>query len=98
MIEKRDRVLYIPINKNRNTGYGVTVLSLFSCFSYGDTLKQAIEKTKKIVLHFKGILEDSTEPEIYQSALATRIAALEYAEAQWFDVEVKIDQLILKSD
>ena len=99
MIEKRDRVLYIPINKNRNTGYCLTVLSLFSCFSYGDTLKQAIEKTKKkSYFTFKGILEDSTEPEIYQSALATRIAVPEYAEAQWSDVEVKIDQLILKSD
>ena len=98
MIEKRDSVLYIPINKNRNTGYGVTVLSLFSCFSYGDTLKQTVEKNKKNGLHFEGILEESTVPEIHQSALATRIAVPEYTEAQWFDVEVKIEQLILNSD
>lgn len=57
-----------------------------------------LKRLKKIILHFEGILEDSTEPEIHQSALATRIAVPEYAEAQWFDVEVKIDQLILKSD
>lgn len=54
-----------------------------------------LKRLKKIVHHFKGILEDSTEPEIHQSALATQIAAPEYAEAQWFDVEAKIDQLIL---
>ena len=61
-------------------------------------LSNKLLKRLKNGLHFEGILEDSTVPEIHQSALATRIAVPEYAEVQWFDVEVKIDQLILKSD
>lgn len=91
--------LYIAINKDRNTGYGVTVPSLPGCFSYGDTLEKAIEATKQaIVFHIEGMLEDGTEPETDQPALDTLITDPAYAGAQWFGIEINESQLIFKSD
>ena len=91
--------LYIAIHKDKDTGYGVSVPSLPGCFSYGDTLEQAIEETKQtIVFHIEGMLEDSTEPETDQPALATSIADPNYAGAQWFGIEVNIDHLTLKPE
>lgn len=91
--------LYIAIHKDDDTGYGVSVPSLPGCFSYGDTLEQAIEETKQaIVFHIEGMLEDGAEPETHQPALATLIAGPEYAGAQWFGMDVNIDHLTIKSD
>ena len=91
--------LYIAIHKDENTGYGVSVPSLPGCFSYGDTLEQAIEETKQaIVFHIEGTLEDGTEPETDQPSLDTLIADPAYAGAQWFGIEVNIDHLTLKPE
>lgn len=91
--------LYIAIHKDENTSYAVTVPSLPGCFSYGDTLEKAIEATKQaIVFHIEGMLEDGTEPETDQPALATLIADPEYTGAQWFGIDVNIDHLTIKSD
>lgn len=87
--------LYIAIHKDENTGYGVTVPSLPGCFSYGDTLEKAIEESKQAILfHIEGLLEDGIEPETNQPDLATLIDTPEYAGAQWFGIEVNIDQFI----
>ena len=89
--------LYIAIHKDENTGYGVTVPSLPGCFSYGDTLEQAIEESKQAILfHIEGLLEDGIEPETNQPDLATLINDPEYAGAQWFGIEMNIDHLTLK--
>ena len=91
--------LYIAIHKDENTGYGVTVPSLPGCFSYGDTLEQAIEESKQAILfHIEGLLEDGIEPETNQPDLATLINDPEYAGAQWFGIEVNIDHLTLKPE
>ncbi|MCO6524638.1 MAG: type II toxin-antitoxin system HicB family antitoxin [Candidatus Schmidhempelia sp.] len=83
--------LYIAIHKDENTGYGVTVPSLPGCFSYGDTLNQAIEEAKQAILfHIEGMLEDAKEPETHQPALETLITNPDYAGAQWFGIEVNI--------
>jgi predicted RNase H-like HicB family nuclease len=84
--------LYIAINKDENTGYGVTVPSLPGCFSYGDTLNQAIDEAKQAILfHIEGILEDGKEPEIQQPTLDTLITNPDYAGVQWFGIKVNID-------
>jgi predicted RNase H-like HicB family nuclease len=91
--------LYIAINKDENTGYGVTVPSLPGCFSYGDTLNQAIDEAKQAILfHIEGILEDGKEPETQQPTLDTLITNPDYAGAQWFGIEVNIEHLTLKPE
>ena len=55
--------LYIAINRDRNTGYGVTVPSLPGCFSYGDTLEKAIEESKQAILfHIEGLNIPKNQP------------------------------------
>ncbi|KDN12741.1 hypothetical protein BGI40_03705 [Snodgrassella communis] len=91
--------LYIAIHKDAETGYGVTVPSLPGCFSYGNTLNQAIEEVKQAILfHIEGMLEDGKEPETNQPALETLITNPDYAGAQWFGIEVNIDHLTFKPE
>ena len=63
--------LYIAINKDRNTGYDITVPSLLGCFSYGDTLEQAIEETKQaIVFHIDCFSVNPLMAELLVSTMA----------------------------
>ena len=91
--------LYIAVQKDGNTSYGVTVPALPGCFSYGDTLEAAITNTKEAIeFHLESIFEDGEEPVIEQIPLDNLINNSDYAGAQWFGVEVNIDHLTLKPE
>ena len=91
--------LYIAIHKDENTGYGVTVPSLPGCFSYGDTLEQAIEESKQAILfHIEGLLADGIKLKINQPNFVTLFDDPENADALWFGIDVNIDHLIPKPE
>ncbi len=51
--------LPIIIHKDENTGYGVTIPDLAGCFSYGDTLDEAITNAHEAALfHIEGMIAD----------------------------------------
>lgn len=91
--------LYLAIHKDDNTGYGVTVPALAGCFSYGDTLEDALFNAKEAVqLHLKGMLDDGEEPIIEHLTLDGLVNNPDYAGAQWFGIEVDINHLTLKPE
>lgn len=63
--------LPIIIHKDENTGYGVTVPDLAGCFSYGDTLDEAIANAHEAALfHIDGMIADNGFQPITPSNLA----------------------------
>lgn len=54
--------MYIPvvIHKDADSDYGVTVPDIPGCFSYGETIDEAIKNTQDaITFHLNGLLEDN---------------------------------------
>lgn len=91
--------LYIAIHKDAETGYGVTVPSLPGCFSYGDTLNDAVINAKEAIqFHIEGSLEDGEEPNFEQQSIDILIANPEYAGAQWIGIEIDLSHLTLKPE
>lgn len=92
-------LLYIAIHKDAETGYGVTVPSLHGCFSYGDTLDDAVANTKEAIqFHIEGVLEDGQEPNINQQSIDNLIANPDYSGAQWIGIEIDLSHLTLKPE
>lgn len=91
--------LYIAIHKDAKTGYGVTVPSLPGCFSYGDTLTDAVANAKEAIqFHIEGMLDDDEEPTITQPSLDDLVANPDYAGAQWVGIEIDLSHLTLKPE
>lgn len=92
-------LFYVAIHHDDDSAYGVTVPSIEGCFSAGDTLDEAIFNTKEAIqFHLEGMLEDGIEPHVFQEPLNSLQNNPDYAEAQWFGLEVDISNLTLKPE
>lgn len=89
----------IAIHKDENSVYGVTVPDIPGCFSWGDTVADAIHNTQEaIVGHLETLLELGENPQITQSAVEDFQNDEDYVGAMWAFVEVDLSKITAKPE
>lgn len=73
--------------------YGVTVPDIPGCYSWGDTIEQALENTKEAIVSHIETLKELGEPiEITALPLAKHSLNPEFSGATWHEVEVDLSK------
>ncbi len=92
-------LFYIAIHKDENSVFGTSVPALNGCFSYGDSLEEALENTKEAIqFHLEGYLEDGVELEIQPQVLDQLTVDPDYKDAQWIGIDFDISNFTLKPE
>lgn len=92
-------LFHLVIHKDVDSTYGVTVPALPGCFSYGDTLEEAVVNSKEaIFFHLEGILEDGLEPHIEKPTLDDIKQHPDYEDAVYVMVDIDITPYTLKAE
>jgi predicted RNase H-like HicB family nuclease len=79
----------IAIHKDRDSVYGVTVPDVPGCFSWGETIDDAIKNAKEAIYsHFEVMAEGGDAVEVKASAIEDLSKDEEYAGAIWALVDV----------
>ncbi|MBS0353020.1 MAG: type II toxin-antitoxin system HicB family antitoxin, partial [Proteobacteria bacterium] len=85
--------------KDPNSAYGVTVPDVPGCFSFGDTLDEAVKNTKEAVLgHLEILLEEGDEVALEPSTLEDLVAKEEYQGAVWVMLDIDLSALDSKPE
>jgi predicted RNase H-like HicB family nuclease len=89
----------IAIHKDSGTSYGVTVPDVPGCFSYGDTVEEAISNAKEAVIgHIETLLELG-EPIDFKATEIDELKSQEdFKDAAWGFVEVDLSELDSKPE
>lgn len=89
----------IAIHKDTGTSYGVTVPDVPGCFSYGDTVEEAISNAKEAVIgHIETLLELG-EPIDFKATEIDELKSHEdFKDAAWGFVEVDLSELDSKPE
>lgn len=83
----------IIIHKDKKSAYGVTVPDLPGCFSYGDTLEDALKNAQEAIeCHIEGMLLDGEEL-ILPNDIEKHRKNKEYKNGTWALVNVDISKL-----
>lgn len=91
--------LPIAIHKDPNSAYGVTVPDVPGCFSFGDTLDEAVKNTKEAVLgHLEMLLEEGDDVALEASTLEDLVAKEEYQGAVWVMLDIDLSALDSKPE
>jgi predicted RNase H-like HicB family nuclease len=86
--------LPIAIHKEDGSVYGVTVPGIAGCFSFGETVEEAINNAKEAIYgHLEVLLEIGEKPEIKESSIDSLIANPDFAGAIWAMVDVDLSKL-----
>lgn len=89
----------IAIHKDRGTSYGVTVPDVPGCFSYGDTVEEAISNAKEAVVgHIETLLELGEPIDFKTTAIEELRAQDAFSDAAWGYVEVDLSELDSKPE
>ena len=89
----------IAIHQDRDTSYGVTVPDVPGCFSYGDTVEEAISNAKEAVVgHIETLLELGEPVDFKASAIEVLKAQEAFKDAAWGFVEVDLTELDSKPE
>lgn len=92
-------LFHIAIHKDKESVYGTSVPALPGCYSYGETLEEAIAHTKEAILfHLEGELEDGKEPEISPITLDDIHKDPNYQGAHLVTLELDISPYTLKTE
>lgn len=84
----------VVIHKDENSAYGVTVPDIPGCFSWGDTVEEAIKNTREAVeAHTLTMLEEGMAFDIEPSKIEDLQANADYANGIWALVEIDFAQL-----
>lgn len=85
----------IVIHKDKESVYGVTVPDLPGCFSWGDTVEDAMRNTRQAIqLHIEALLAQGLPGEIIPSRIEILNLNSDYAEAYlWALVDVDLSKL-----
>jgi predicted RNase H-like HicB family nuclease len=85
----------IVIHKDKDSVYGVTVPDIPGCFSWGDTVEDAIRNTRQAILgHIEALLSEGMAVDISPSQIETLNVNKDYADAYlWALVDVDISKL-----
>jgi predicted RNase H-like HicB family nuclease len=90
----------IVIHKDKDSVYGVTVPDIPGCFSWGDTVEDAIRNTRQAILgHIEALLSEGMAVDISPSHIETLNVNKDYADAYlWALVDVDISKLDSKPE
>lgn len=89
----------IAIHKDENSVYGVTVPDIPGCFSWGDTVSDAIKNTQEAIIgHIETLLEMGEDPVITQSSIEDLRNEEDYAGALWALVDVDLTKMTTKPE
>lgn len=84
----------VVIHKDENSAYGVTVPDIPGCFSWGDTVEDAIKNTREAVeAHTLTMLEEGMAFDIEPSKIEDLQANADYANGIWALVEIDFAQI-----
>lgn len=89
----------IAIHKDSGTAYGVTIPDVPGCFSYGDTIEEAVFNAKEAVIgHIETLLELG-EPIDFKATKIDELKSQEdFKDAVWGFVEVDLSKLDSKPE
>lgn len=89
----------IAIHKDDGTSYGVTVPDVPGCFSYGDTIEEAILNAKEAVIgHIETLLELGEAVDFHASVIENLKSQGAFKDAAWGFVEVDLTELDSKPE
>ena len=83
--------MFIPValHKDEHSVYGATVPDLPGCFSYGDTVEEALANAKEAAyFHIDGLIEDGLFQDLVPSSIETLQAQDEFKDAVWVMLEI----------
>lgn len=89
----------IAIHKDDGTSYGVTVPDVPGCYSFGDTIEEAISNAKEAVIgHIETLLELGEPVDIKVTEIDALKANDAFKDAAWAFVDVDLAQLDSKPE
>ena len=79
----------IALHKDEHTGYGVTVPDLPGCFSYGETVEEAVANAKEAAyFHIDGMIEDGMFDDLKASNIQDLQSQEDFKDAVWLLLEI----------
>ncbi len=91
--------LPVAIHKDVGSVYGVTVPDVPGCFSWGDTIAEALHNVKDAIYgHFEALAETGESLEIGPSQIEDLIGSEEFVGAIWALVDVDASKLDTKPE
>ncbi|VVE55146.1 HicB family protein [Pandoraea communis] len=89
----------IAIHKDDGSVYGVTVPDIPGCYSYGETIDEAVRNAKEaITSHIETLIEQGNEVSFACSAIEDLAVKEEFAGAIWALADVDITKLDSKPE
>ena len=91
--------MFIPvaIHKDEGSVFGVSVPDVPGCFSYGDTVEDALKNAQEaVIFHVEGLLEDGEFDSLTPSSIEDLQASNEYPDALWALVDIDLSRLSSK--
>ncbi len=91
--------MFIPvaIHKDEGSVFGVSVPDIPGCFSYGDTVEDALKNAQEaVIFHVEGLLEDGEFDSLTPSSIEDLQDSNEYPDALWALVDVDLSRLSSK--
>jgi predicted RNase H-like HicB family nuclease len=84
----------VAIHKDENSVYGVTVPDVPGCFSWGDSIEDAMKNAREaIYAHVEAMLGEGMRVDIARSRIEDLAADSDYAGAVWALVKVDLSKL-----
>jgi predicted RNase H-like HicB family nuclease len=81
----------VAIHKDENSVYGVIVPDVPGCFSWGDSIEDAMQNTREAIYsHVQAMLAEGVPVEIRQSSIEDLAAAHGYVGAVWALVQIDV--------
>ena len=83
--------MFIPaaLHKDEHSAYGVTIPDLPGCFSYGDTVEEAIANARSAAyMHIDGMIEDGEFKNLAVSSIADLSQEPDYHGATWVMIDI----------
>lgn len=91
--------MFIPvaIHKDEGSVFGVSVPDIPGCFSYGDTVEDALKNAQEaVIFHVEGLLEDGEFDSLTPSSIEDLQDSNEYPDALWALVDIDLSRLSSK--
>ena len=91
--------MFIPvaIHKDEGSVFGVSVPDVPGCFSYGDTVEDALKNAlEAVIFHVEGLLEDGEFDSLTPSSIEDLQDSNEYPDALWALVDIDLSRLSSK--
>ena len=88
--------MFIPvaIHKDEGSVFGVSVPDIPGCFSYGDTVEDALKNAQAaVIFHVEGLWEDGEFDSLTPSSIEDLQDSNEYPDALWALVDVDLSRL-----